>query len=213
MRNLLLLLSFISFSSYGQLEIDTLKTIQACKAFKLEQDRHYLDKKESPLLKKERRKFKGHSFYPINMSYCVIAQFERILLGDTIIMITSSNTQKVYTEYALLKFELEGIACELMVYQNVKLSKMKEYKDYLFVPFKDLTSGKDSYGGGRYFDIKIPEGDEVILNFNMAYIYKCDKCKYTWKDTNPTDCSKCQSEDFHILKEAGSNWKNFLIFL
>ena len=46
----------------------------------------------------------------------------------------------------------------------------------------------------------------------MAYIYKCDKCKYTWKDTNPTDCSKCQSEDFHILKEAGSNWKNFLIF-
>ena len=173
MRNLLYIFCLISFGSFGQSEIDTLETIKACKAFVLEQDRHFLNKDESPLRKKERRAFKGHSFYPINMDYCVMAKFERIELGDTVIMITSSNTEKVYTEYAVLKFEIMGSPFELTVFQNVKLSKMDEYKDYLFIPFKDLTSGKGSYGGGRYLDIMIPEGDKIVLNFNMAYNPYC----------------------------------------
>ncbi len=162
---------FLSSSLYGQM--DTVETIKVCKEFKIEQDNHYLNKKESPLTKKQRRKFKGHSFYPISMDYCVNAKFNRIELGDTVIMITSSNTQKVYTEYAILNFEIKGTPCKLTVYQSVKLSKIKEYKDYLFIPFKDMTSGHDSYGGGRYLDILIPEGDEVVLNFNLAYNPYC----------------------------------------
>jgi len=50
---------------------------------------------------------------------------------------------------------------------------LEEYKNYLFIPFKDLTSGTETYGGGRYMDIMIPEGDEIILNFNTAYNPYC----------------------------------------
>jgi uncharacterized protein (DUF1684 family) len=49
----------------------------------------------------------------------------------------------------------------------------EEHKNDLFIPFKDLTSGKDTYGGGRYLDVQIPEGNTLILNFNTAYNPYC----------------------------------------
>jgi uncharacterized protein (DUF1684 family) len=53
------------------------------------------------------------------------------------------------------------------------LKKQKEYKKYLFIPFRDLTSGKESYGGGRYIDTEIPAGETLILDFNRAYNPYC----------------------------------------
>ena len=45
--------------------------------------------------------------------------------------------------------------------------------DYLFLPFTDLTSGVDTYGGGRYIDQKIPEGNSIIIDFNQSYNPYC----------------------------------------
>ena len=53
------------------------------------------------------------------------------------------------------------------------MSKTSPYKNLLFVPFKDLTNGKETYGAGRYMDIVKPRGDEAILNFNLAYNPNC----------------------------------------
>ena len=63
-------------------------------------------------------------------------------------------------KYGVLKFKLGGKNFALNVYQigTGLLSKTSEYKDLLFVPFKDLTNGKETYGAGRYIDIKIPAG-------------------------------------------------------
>ena len=51
--------------------------------------------------------------------------------------------------------------------------QIEEYKEHLFVPFRDATSGKTSYGGGRYLDINIPKDGNVVLNFNLAYNPYC----------------------------------------
>ncbi len=49
-----------------------------------------------------------------------------------------------------------------------------EYKDYLFLPFTDLTTGDETYGGGRYLGLRIPkEGSPLIINFNLAYNPYC----------------------------------------
>ncbi len=57
----------------------------------------------------------------------------------------------------------------LTAYQNLDmLEKNPSYKG-LFVPFKDKTNGKISYGGGRYLDIEIPINEQLILDFNEAY--------------------------------------------
>ena len=48
--------------------------------------------------------------------------------------------------------------------------KQLEYKDYLFLPFTDLTNGTVTYGGGRYIGLRIPKsGNKIIIDFNQAY--------------------------------------------
>lgn len=166
----LILFLGLSVYLYGQSE-DSLRN--EILAFQKEQNDHYLDKEESPLTKKERKKFEGHKFYPIDLSYRVVAHFKEFHQKDTVVMPTSAGTEKVYLRFGMLHFNLAGQHCHLVAYQSVKLMQIEEYKDYLFVPFRDATSGKTSYGGGRYLDISIPEGGEIVLNFNLAYNPYC----------------------------------------
>ena len=53
------------------------------------------------------------------------------------------------------------------------LMRKDAYKDYLFLPFRDATNGKQTYGGGKYLDLKIPEGNEIIIDFNKSYHPYC----------------------------------------
>jgi uncharacterized protein (DUF1684 family) len=53
---------------------------------------------------------------------------------------------------------------------------MPQYKDYLYLPFKDFTNGESTYGGGRYLDFKmsdIQENQTIIIDFNKAYNPYC----------------------------------------
>lgn len=166
-----LLFCFISGTGFSQISKDSL-TSQIL-AFQAEQNQHYLDKKTSPLTKKERKAFQGHQFFPIDLSYVVEAIVQRIESNDTVAMNSSGGLIKYYKPYAKLLFKLNGVDCELIAYQSYKLMTVKEYKNYLFVPFRDATSGTLSYGGGRYLDLLIPDGPKMILNFNLAYNPYC----------------------------------------
>ena len=55
------------------------------------------------------------------------------------------------------------------------MQQIPHYRDYLFIPFKDLTNGKESYGGGRYIDLRMRQldKDKVILDFNKSYNPYC----------------------------------------
>jgi uncharacterized protein (DUF1684 family) len=59
------------------------------------------------------------------------------------------------------------------VYQNIDLIKKSGYDDYLFLPFSDLTCGKESYIGGRYVDVRIQKGTIWTIDFNKAYNPYC----------------------------------------
>lgn len=137
--------------------------------FQVELNQHYLDKETSPLKKKERRHFAGHRFFDIDLDYRVMATVVLIENPDTIVMPTSAGTEKKYLRYAKLYFDVNGVSCELIAYLNVKAGQ----QNYLFIPFRDATSGTKSYGGGRYLDLMMPVGEEVILNFNLAYNPYC----------------------------------------
>ena len=45
---------------------------------------------------------------------------------------------------------------------------------YLWLPFYDATSGKETYGGGRYLDLIVDDEGQVDLDFNFAYNPLCD---------------------------------------
>lgn len=86
-------------------------------------------------------------------------------------MLTTSDRLPEYVKYVELHFKIENQNFTLEVFQNT--SPQEGYENYLFLPFTDLTSGDGSYSGGRHIDLEIPEGDQIILDFNTSYNPYC----------------------------------------
>jgi uncharacterized protein (DUF1684 family) len=133
------------------------------------------DPKESPLTPAERQAFKTLPFYPIRYAYCVEATLVRDSTSAPFAMATSTARRPLYRKYGELRFVLKGQALRLTVYQDKDSSKQPGFEDYLFVPFTDLTNGHETYGGGRYLDLRIPPAGArtMVLDFNKAYNPSC----------------------------------------
>ena len=114
-------------------------------------------------------------FFPINESYRVHASFEKINDSVGFDMPTSSGIKKKHYKYGHLTFRLHGAVVKLWVYQSDALMKQPALKDYLFVPFRDATSGFTSYGGGRYLEFYIYDikDNQLTFDFNKAYNPYC----------------------------------------
>ncbi|MCF6365235.1 MAG: DUF1684 domain-containing protein [Bacteroidales bacterium] len=136
-------------------------------------NKQYADTAESPLLKEDLAKFKSLDFYPAKKKYKVEAKFTRTKDAIPFKMKTTTDRAPEYVKYGNVEFEIDGKKIKVGIYQSLRLKEKEEYKDYLFLPFRDLTSGKTSYGGGRYVDLKIPEGNTIIIDFNKAYNPYC----------------------------------------
>lgn len=133
----------------------------------------YRDAKTSPLKGKALKKFKNHDFFPIDLNYRVEAVLKRTNESLFVPMKTTSQVIKEHRIYGMLTFTLKDKVFEVPVYQSKTLLANEKYKDYLFFPFTDLTNGESSYGAGRYMDLRIPNGDKIILDFNQAYNPYC----------------------------------------
>lgn len=114
-------------------------------------------------------------FYAPDSTYRVTASVERTPQAEPFDMPTYNGKTKTHVAYAVLSFLLHGKPRQLTLYRNLNLMRVPEYRDYLFVPFKDVTSGKETYGGGRYIDFRtgdIKDG-RLTLDFNKAYNPYC----------------------------------------
>lgn len=133
----------------------------------------YADVKTSPLTAEDLAVFKSLEFYPIDEKFYIVAHFVRTEKEKPFEMKTSTDRKPLYVKYGEAHFQLEGKDFKLNIYKNIELSKKEAYKDHLFLPFSDLTSGKESYIGGKYMDLKIPKGDTIPLDFNTSYNPYC----------------------------------------
>lgn len=145
------------------------QNIASIKKFQKELNTEYLNPKESPLRGDNLKNFKKHPFFPINLKYRVTAKFVKTENPVPFELPTSSGKFKQYQEYGKATFELDGKSFTLTLYQSLDLMKMEKYKDHLFLPFRDETNEKETYGGGKYMDLKIPSGKEIVLDFNQSY--------------------------------------------
>jgi uncharacterized protein (DUF1684 family) len=134
----------------------------------------YRDAKTSPLKGKALKKFKKHDFFPIDLQYRVEATLAVTNESSFFPMKTSSQVLKEHRVYGMLTFTLKGKEFEVPVYQSKMLLVVEKYKDYLFFPFTDLTTGNLTYAAGRYIDLRIPkQGNKLTLDFNQAYNPYC----------------------------------------
>lgn len=155
--------------SFGQGHFDAAKAVK----FQRDLNTEYADAKTSPLTTEDLATFKTLDFYPIDENYFVKASFVRTEDEKPFEMQTSTDRRPLYVKYGELSFKIYGKDFKLNVYRNIELSKKEEYKDYLFLPFSDLTSGKESYIGGKYIDFKVPKGDTIFIDFNTSYNPYC----------------------------------------
>jgi uncharacterized protein (DUF1684 family) len=146
---------------------------KSAEKFQKEINVEYADAKTSPLTAADLAIFKSLDFYPISEKFFVTATFVRTEKEKPFGMKTSTERTPTYVKYGEVHFIIEGQALKLNVYRNIELSKKKEFKDYLFLPFSDLTSGNESYIGGKYIDLKIPKGNTIAIDFNTSYNPYC----------------------------------------
>ena len=143
------------------------------KKFQRELNAEYRNPKETPLRGDNFTNFKAHPFFPVNLKYRVVAEFTKTEDAQPFDLPTSSGKTKAYQEYGKAVFTLDGKPYTLTIYQSLDLIKQEKYRDYLFLPFRDTTNGKETYGGGKYMDLTIPKGDTIILDFNKSYQPYC----------------------------------------
>jgi uncharacterized protein (DUF1684 family) len=141
--------------------------------FQREINAEYKDASTSPLKDKDRKNFKSLAFFSFDSTYVVTAKFEKTPNETPFEMKTTTDRLPIYVKYGIVTFNLKGNMYQLNVYQNQDLTKKEGYDDYLFLPFLDNTNGEESYGGGRYIDLRIPDGDELVIDFNTAYNPYC----------------------------------------
>lgn len=129
----------------------------------------FKDATSSPLKDKDRKSFEGLDFFKFDSTYVVLASLKRTPESEPFEMKTSTKRLPVYKVFGELEFTLKGVFLKLNIYQNIE----SEDKDYLFLPFLDQTNGETSYSGGRYIETSIPEGNEMIIDFNEAFNPYC----------------------------------------
>lgn len=159
----ILFCSFIGFSQKSEAEIT---------AARISKEAHISDTTHGILKPEELEEFKGLSYFDFDSNYQINGQFTKDK-GKVFKMPTSTNREPKYRRFGYLKFTLNGKKHTLEVYQNMALKKEKEYWNHLFIPFRDLTSSNESYGGGRYIDATIPKNDSLLIDFNEAYNPYC----------------------------------------
>lgn len=148
-------------------------SVESIVAFQEKMNQHFADSTESPLTKADLVNFKKLEYFTPNENFFVIAKLVRTPNAKPFEMQTTTSRRPKYVKYGVLHFKLEGKKFKLNVYQNADLPRNPLYKNTLFLPFTDRTSGVESYGGGRYIDLFIPEGNTIAIDFNKAYNPYC----------------------------------------
>ena len=110
-----------------------------------------------------RKEFTGLRYFPVTESYRVSARFVPEARKITIPNILGQTEDMPSPGY--VEFDLEG--------RKLRLTPVEESPNELFFIFRDLTSGRETYGSGRFLHTAMPKDGKVELDFNKAYNPPC----------------------------------------
>lgn len=166
---------------------------QQLKDFREKRDRFFKESSHSPLTENDRKKFKGLSYYPIDLKYAMVGVIERYPTEPKpmyVTLPTNKETGRRYVKYGRFNFIREEKPYTLQIFRPLGSGEF-------FLPFKDKTSETETYPKGRYLSIEPMPGGKVLIDFNRAYNPFCQfNEKYT--------CPYAPEENwFDILIRAG----------
>lgn len=148
--------------------------VSSVNAFRTARDTEYKTSATSPFCdRKLFTKFKGLKWYAIDESYKVTAKL-RLTPNEPYFDNPSFNNKEAMKarKYGVLTFTLQGQEFSLNAYE------LERIRNYVFIPFSDLTNQNETYNGGRYLDFSKTINTTVTLDFNLAFNPDCayDEC-------------------------------------
>ncbi|MBE7470324.1 MAG: hypothetical protein DPW09_12950 [Anaerolineae bacterium] len=137
--------------------------IAAIEVERAEKDGYFRRDPYGPI--EDRTNFSGLSYYPPDPAFRFTLPLQRAE-PESLTFQTSTGDERVYQRIGTVEFEVEGQPAQLAIY------KSEDY-DELFLPFRDATSGVETYGAGRYLEpVELGSG-ELLVDFNLAYNPYC----------------------------------------
>jgi uncharacterized protein len=150
----------------NQDEIDTWN--RALLRFRKEKDDYFKEDHDSPLPHEERASFGGLKYFDPDAALRFEVKLQRNPTTDSVVMATSKGTRQLFNKVGHFDLDVGGTMVPLQAYQAAERDDPN-----LFIPFRDSTSGKESYGSARYLDLEVQHDDEYAVDFNYAYNPYC----------------------------------------
>jgi uncharacterized protein len=133
-------------------------------ALRAAKDEYMREDPTSPLGQGERATFGGLAYYPYDPVLALELPLDRNVSAEAVQMGTSTGDSRQYPRAGKIRFEVDGTPAELTIYGE---------PGNLFLPIRDATSGKATYGAGRYVEPDTVGEDTVFVDFNLLYNPYC----------------------------------------
>jgi uncharacterized protein len=124
---------------------------------------------ESPLTDEQKANFTSLTFYEINPAFKVKARLIPIENKKVREVPLTDGSKERYIEHSYAEFDLGGKTNKLLLLQSVKETDMRNF----FLAFADETSSRETYGGGRYLNVRQDGKNSITIDFNLAYNPYC----------------------------------------
>jgi uncharacterized protein (DUF1684 family) len=138
---------------------------------RLEKDRAFKTSPNSPIPEKDRMQFGGLKYYPFEPALRFRVKLNRYPRPERIRLGTNTGELRDALKYGYFDFEIASRPCRLQVFRTE--DSQEQGVPHLFVPFRDSTSGKETYAAGRYLDLQENTSGMYELDFNRAYNPSC----------------------------------------
>jgi uncharacterized protein (DUF1684 family) len=140
-------------------------------AWRASKDAMFRSTTDSPLLPEARALFTGLPYYPIDSAYRMVAVLQENTSAPKLVieLPTSTTEMRRMQRVGVLRFNLKGTSLTLTAFADEGDRAITR----LFVPFGDITSGTETYGGGRYLELNRTSSSMYDLDFNRAYHPYC----------------------------------------
>lgn len=160
------------YTIYGSASADEARESRYMEEVLLERrdkDSFMRNDEQSPLKPEQKESFTGLKYFEPDPAYRIEARVEENKKKDLLVLPTSDNKQKPFKKWGYAVFTLDGEEHRLLLLQSAQGLKTEG----LFLPFADATSANETYGAGRYLDLKMPENKKITIDFNKAYNPYC----------------------------------------
>jgi len=125
---------------------------------------------ESPF-KHSKEPFRGLKYFDPNPKFRITADLEPVENKKMVVLQTSDGKEQQYIEYAYATFTIDEVKCKLLI---LEVADAGPFRGTLFLAFADQTSAIETYGAGRYLEVKkTPGAQSITLDFNEAYNPYC----------------------------------------